>query len=40
MSEDDFLKVKISIIPKTLYEKPEYFDDDGKLIIRNFILKY
>lgn len=32
MNVDDFLKIKIAIIPGTSYVKPEYLEDDGKLI--------
>jgi hypothetical protein len=32
MSEKEFSKVKISIMPGTLYSRPEYLNDDSKLI--------
>jgi ubiquitin carboxyl-terminal hydrolase 7 len=32
MNENDFLKLRIAIIPGTSYTKPEYLEDDGKLI--------
>jgi hypothetical protein len=32
MSEKDFSKVKIAIVPGTSYAKPEYLEDDGELI--------
>ena len=32
MNEKDFSKVRIAIVPGTTYAKPEYLEDDGKLI--------
>jgi len=33
MSDKDFARVGIAIVPGITYLKPEYLEDDGKLII-------